>query len=329
MSPPRTVGEVGELGLLEALQGVFSRRDPRVLLGIGDDAAILQVQGHLVATVDSIEAGVDWLADLTPRDAVGHRAAAVNLSDLAAMGARPRGLLLALELPADLPVDDVVRSAQALVALADAHGASVVGGDIGIGTTERWTVTALGTVRGPALRRDAARLGDRVWLVGDVGMAALGLAQLAEGPREQAEESGPGGLARCVQAHLRPRPMIDAGIALRGTGARIAAIDISDGLAVDARRLAAASGLRLELTLPRPRWLTPELAAVCARRGWDWRKACAEGGDDYALLVCAEPDLEVDGLLVGRVTAGGGVALAIDGEDHSAAAGFLHGGPKT
>lgn len=312
-----TVGELGERALVRLIADTFARTDPRVLLGIGDDAAVLRASGDVVASVDSVEAGVDWLIGRTPRDAIGHRAAAVSLSDLAAMGARPLGLLLALELPASTLVADVGVSLGGLKAVADEHDVSVVGGDVGYGSTERWTVTALGEVTGEPLRRDAARPGDRLWLVGDVGRAAIGLAAVRAGR--------PHGLQACVQAHLKPRPLVAQGARIQALRASCAAIDISDGLLLDAERLAAASGVQLAIDLPRPAWLTHEVQCGCDELGVDWRVACGTGGDDYALLVSARADVAVpDAICIGRVLSGVGVTCRIDGVA-VAPGGFLHG----
>lgn len=284
------VDTLGEMALVARLRAVLDRPSPRLEVQNGDDAAVWVPRGRVVACVDSIVEGVDWLPGKTPPRAIGHRAAAVNLSDLAAMGATPGALLLALELPPDADADAVVEAAAGLASLAADHGAVVIGGDVGVSPgPARWTVTALGDLEGPALRRDAGRSGDGVWLFGSVGRAAIGLDVL----RTDAGCQPSGGLCGCVDAHRWPAPLVSSGIALQRLGLRLAAIDVSDGLGLDASRLAAASGLDLDLTLPRPAWLDRETEEFCTRRGWDWRDACAAGGDDYALLVLAPPGLDL------------------------------------
>ena len=290
------VGDVGERAVVAALRRILDVPRADVLVANGDDAAVWLPDGAVAATVDSVVAGVDWLVGRTPPAAIGHRAAAVNLSDLAAMGARPRVLLLALELPADTLLADLLAAVTGLQALAAQHGAAVIGGDLGFspGPT-RWTVTALGTLEGEAMRRDGVQPGDRLWLHGTVGQAALGLAAL------QAGDAQPDLIAR----HLWPEPLVAVGQQLRAAGVR-AAIDISDGLGLDAARLAAASGVDLHLALAQPRWLTPALAGWLAKRDLDWRAAMAAGGDDYALLCAAPPDRDLAPL--GAVPVGGAVA---------------------
>lgn len=316
-TPVTRIHEVGERALIEQLRRVFARVDPRVVLGIGDDAAILSVHAPLCVTTDSIEAGVDWLIDRTPRDAIGHRAAAVNLSDLAAMGAEPLALTLALELPSTTPVADILTSARAMARLASEHNATVVGGDIGVGSTERWTVTAMGTLPAPPLLRSNARPGDTVWLIGEVGMAQIGLLALQEGRKT-------GVFAPFVQRHLRPEPLCALGVAVARQTPRASAIDLSDGLLTDARKLAAASGVRLELCVARPRWCSDALLADPLFATFDWRSAVAAGGDDYALLVTAESGVGIAGVPVGAVVEGEGVALEIDDAVYAGPAGWEH-----
>lgn len=313
-----TIREFGERQLIERLAAIFSSADPRTEIGIGDDAAVLDLSGRLCATVDSIESGVDWLPDMTPRDAIGHRAAAISLSDLAAMGAEPAALLVALEIPADIAVTAILSSAMALQALASRHGASVVGGDVGVGTTERWTVTALGELTGLPMRRCDAKVGDIVWLLGEVGMAEVGLSALRNGLTEAC-------FADCIERHLRPLPQCDSARSLMALRIRLAAIDVSDGLALDAGHVASASGVRLEVQLPRPTWVTADVEAACAHHNIDWRSACASGGDDYALVVCAEPGVSVPGLAIGCVVAGEGASVSVDGIDFDgSSAGWEH-----
>ena len=327
MSGRTTVGEIGESKLVAALAQEFARTGrARAAVGIGDDAAVIDVQGPICATVDSIERSVDWLDGATPRDAIGHRAAAVSLSDCAAMGATPVALLLALEVPRELAFADVMQSARGLANLARLHHTEVVGGDMGVGATERWTVTALAKqAHAPWLRSNAVP-GDVVWLAGPVGMAAIGLASL----RKEAEFSGFSHLRElraCQERHLRPTPMCDVVPLVASRAERWAAIDVSDGLLTDARKIAAASGARLELELPRPSWLTDTLAEALAEGGVDWRHACAAGGDDYALLLCGPADAALPLPQIGEVTRGEGVELRVAGAvQQDRRGGWHHGG---
>jgi thiamine-monophosphate kinase len=306
-----------EADLLPALLAVLQGPDGLdagngVVLGPGDDAAVWQPSGAVVATVDSVVAGCDWLPEWTPHEAIGHRALAVNLSDLAAMGAKPRVVLLALELPPDADPADVLASARGLRRLADRHNVSIVGGDLGCSPgPARWTVTALGEQGGALLRRTTAQPGDRVWLVGPqqglaVGAAAAGLAMLKHGfANEPAAQP-------VLAAHLWPEPQVAAGQWLSGLGRRVAVL---------------ASGVSLALDLPRPPWLTPWLQTVADNLGLDWRQWVAAGGDDYALLVAAPPDLDLSPLgatHIGWAGLGVGVTLAVAGQP-TVLGGHLHG----
>ena len=312
------VRQAGELAVIQQLRGIFDTQRADLLVANGDDAAVWQPDGPVVATIDSVVAGVDWLVDRTPAAAIGHRAAAVNLSDLAAMGAHPRLLLLALELPGETDLADLLTAAHGLKTLADQHGAAVVGGDLGFSPgPARWTVTALGTLRGPPMRRDGVQPGDAIWLMGAVGQAALGLAALQGGDDQP----------QLVAAHLWPQPLVQAGLRLRDAGVR-AAIDVSDGLGLDAQRLAQASAVELDLDLPRPLWVTPEIERWLLARGLDWRKACASGGDDYALLCSAPAGLDLQHLgaqRIGAARAGSGRVHLRMGGITEAVQGFRHG----
>lgn len=315
-----TVGELGERELIRQLRAILDCSHPDVPVGNGDDAAVWRPRGDVAVTVDSVVEGVDWLPGQTPMDAVGHRAAAVSLSDLAAMGAVPGVLVLALELPVATPVEDVLLAATGLRALADRVGAVVVGGDVGFSPgPQRWSVTALGALTGPAMRRDLARPGDAVWLVGPVGLAALGLALLQGGHLP---------IAPLVEAHWRPEPLVRQGEALRNLGVR-ACLDVSDGLGLDAQRMAEASGVDLLLDLAEPRWLTRKIADQLADWGLDWRVACARGGDDYALLCTAPTHVDVsetvsEALRIGTVSAGSGRVVLRVGGVNQAIGGWQH-----
>ncbi len=343
---PPTVGQLGELRLLRLLRHAFDSPpadaeaaapprafDPELEVDNGDDALVWLPRGACVATVDSVTEGVDWLPLLTPAEAIGHRAGAVNLSDLAAMGAAPVHLLLALELPPQTPSDGVLRAARGLARLAQRYGCRVSGGDLGFSPgPQRWSVTALGELQGPPLRRDRARPGDRLWLVGQVGLAAVGLAWL----QRTGAAPPPGHWAEpFVQAHWLPQPQIAAGRALQALavqGRRLACLDVSDGLVLDATRLCAASRVGAVLELPAPDW-PPQALAWLAEQQLSPAECCGAGGDDYALLVAAAPDLDLAALAlgaacrpVGQVTVGpSGKVFATVGGQVVAGAGWLHG----
>lgn len=337
---PQTVGELGELALIEAIQrlaGVCAGRD--VILGIGDDAAVVHTDRPLVVTTDAIREGADWLPSCTPPEAIGHRAVAVNLSDLAAMGATPRWMVLSLLLPSGMATSDLLASLHSAVALAGQHGCTLIGGDVDIGgEAQVWSLTAMGVLEGQALQRSAARPEDRLWLVGEVGLAALGLWWLQRDGQREGPPAAPAALAplrdRAVEAHLRPTPWVEVGRALARAPYRVGAIDVSDGLSLDARRLATASNVGLALSVPRPPWVQGHEANLDAL-GAPWRESVVGGGDDYALLVAADPRCDVSAIAsacgapcvaIGHATPPGELTLRLDEQLCDAGPrGYLHG----
>jgi thiamine-monophosphate kinase len=256
-----------------------------VVLGIGDDAALLApTQGsQLAASVDMLVAGRHFFADVDP-EALGHKTLAVNLSDMAAMGATPRWALLAGALP-DADPQWLNGFARGFFALAAAHGVDLVGGDTTRGPLNL-CVTILGEVpAGKALLRGGARRGDSIWVSGALGDASLALAHHAG--RLALSALSADEAAACRNALLWPAPRVALGIALRGLAS--AAIDISDGLVGDLGHVLEASkvGAVLELAaIPRSKALDRQLASSAH----DIALQCLlAGGDDYELCFTAAP----------------------------------------
>lgn len=265
---------LSEFNLIERY---FSGRGPRrddVVAGIGDDCALLRVPDgmELAVSIDTLVAGVHFPED-TPPAAIGHKALAVGLSDLAAMGAAPAWATLSLALPG---VDEAWLEpfASGLFALAETHGVQLVGGDTVRGPLVI-TLQLHGHVpAGTALRRGGARAGDRIYVTGTLGDAGLGLA-VAQG-----RSALPADDARYLRGRLdRPEPRCDAGIALRGLAS--ACIDISDGVAADLGHILAASGTGARLELARLP-LSPPLRRHGGDEAQAWRLALT-AGDDYEL----------------------------------------------
>ena len=244
-----TVADLGERALIARIAAALPAPDAAVAVGIGDDAAVVEPErGALTAvTTDTVVDGVHVDRRFTPPDAIGHRALAASLSDLAAMGAVPRHALLSLGLPDAFPVADLDALAAGVAALAARHATSVVGGNVTRSTGPLFVeVTALGSVkRRRVLLRSAARPGDGLYLSGRIGGAAAGLDLLrsAAGSADAAGEDGPDAeLEACRQRYLRPQPRVRLGRLLGRTRTARACVDLSDGLADALHQLAAASG---------------------------------------------------------------------------------------
>lgn len=269
----------------EIIRRYFARDgdDDTVRLGIGDDGAVL-APAHdrdLVCVVDTIVEGVHYPVGLSARD-IGFRAVAVNLSDLAAMAARPRWMTLALTLSANDP-DWLDGFARGLFEAASHWSMPLVGGDTTRGEQTVVTVELLGDVeRGAFLTRSGAKSGDDLYVTGTPGDAAGGLASIVAGNTEQDAADGDHRYLR--QRFTRPTPRVPFGLAIAGIAT--AAIDVSDGLVADAGKLAHASntGARIDLQrLP--------LSAELRRVAGDAKAAryALTGGDDYELCFSADP----------------------------------------
>lgn len=314
---------MSEFALIDSLRARVDIARHDVALGIGDDAALLEVPANrqLVACTDTLVAGVHFLHETAPED-IGWKSLAVNLSDLAAMGADPAWALLALTLPKP-DARFVERFAEGFAELAREHHVALIGGDTTQGPLSI-SVTALGTVpTGAALKRAGAQVGDAVFVTGTLGDAAGALGLL------QVDQTAPDALRTRLD---RPQPRVATGLALRGI--THACIDISDGLLADLGHICTASDVGAELDadlLP----LSPALHAafdVAICRGF-----ALAGGDDYELCftVPAASELRIAPLLaqagcvatrIGRIVAGSGVrVLNANGHDITATqAGWEH-----
>ncbi len=274
------------MGEFELIRRHFVRPSPSntgVVLGIGDDAALLQPSPGLqwVVSCDMLVAGRHFFNDAPP-EGLGHKALAVNLSDLAAMGARPVAFTLALALP-QANEAWLTAFARGLFALADAHHCSLIGGDTTRGPLNL-CLTVMGEIApGQALRRDAAQVGDDIYISGGLGAAHLALAWL-QGQSWAHQAVGPQ-LPDALRARLeRPTPRVALGRALVGVAS--SAMDLSDGLAGDVQHLLTASGCGAVINLDAASQ-DPALLALPA----DLRQRCAAvGGDDYELLFTAASD---------------------------------------
>ena len=320
---------VGEFGLIAALSG-WLPPDPRTLVGIGDDAAVLAApDGRVVASTDFLLEGRHFRRDWSGAHDIGRKAAARSLIDVAAMGAVPTGLLVALAAPPDLPVSWARDLAAGLAAECAATGASVVGGDTARASSVLLATTGLGDLAGraPVLRSGAAP-GDLVAVTGPLGRAAAGLALLSAGLTDDP----------LIAAHQRPDPPYDAGPEAAGLGAT-AMIDVSDGLLADLGHIATASGVLIDLSSAR---LAPDEDLLAAARTLDVDRTepgstpapsgalawVLTGGEDHALAATfpRHTALPPRWTVIGKVSAGPGTGyrVLVDGREWAGSAGWDH-----
>ncbi|RRD29663.1 thiamine-phosphate kinase [Actinomyces bowdenii] len=345
----RTVAELGEEGLL-ALIAPRLPHAPGELVGSGDDCAVLsQPDARAVVSTDVLVEGHHFrTAWSTGRD-VGRRAAAQNLADAAAMGARPTALVVGLVLPMTTRAGWVEDLASGLAEGCAPCGAGVVGGDLSAGESLVIAVTVLGDLEGRApVLRSGARPGDAVVHAGTLGRSAAGLALLSAGAAAQGAARALSPVGRqCVEVFRAPRPPLAAGPALAACGAG-AMMDVSDSLLRDAGRIARASGVVIDLEEPGRGALAGDLEALepvaaelaglpavppepdprALARRW-----VLTGGEDHGLLATvppeAVPDLPDGARVIGSVRAprdGEGARLLIDGAEPGPGAGWDHFG---
>jgi thiamine-monophosphate kinase len=294
-----TIGDLGEFGLIARITQRLTQ-GPEVDLGPGDDAAIVRApDGRVVATSDLLVEGRHFRSDWSSAYDVGRKAAAQNLADVAAMGARPTALLVGFAAPPETEVAWAEALCEGLSDECGMVGASVVGGDVVRAPLVLLAVTALGDLGGSRpLTRSGARPGDRVAVRGRLGFAAAGLELLSGGRTEPAE---------LIAAHRRPLPPYDAGPEAVRLGAT-ALLDVSDGLVQDLGHIAAASGVQIDLDtalLPVP--------AVLGSRGLHH---VLTGGEDHAFAGTFPPEAALPDtwLVIGRVMEGEG--LTVDGSGY-------------
>jgi thiamine-monophosphate kinase len=286
MSP--SISSLGERALVERLRQRIGAPPPFVILGIGDDAAVLKPARNMdeVVTTDGLVEGVHFRRDWSPPASIGHKALAVNLSDLAAMGATPRASLLSLALPADFPVADFDALLDGYLALANDSGATLVGGNMTRSPGPVMIdVTAIGMVgHRRLLRRDGARSGDDLHVTGTLGAAAAGLAFAEAGDRDRLTAAE----LACLDRYERPDPRLRCGGIVGRSRAANAAMDLSDGLADAAWRLAEAAGLGVIVeaaSLP----IAEGALAWAERAGHDPVTIAIQGGEDYELAFAVGP----------------------------------------
>jgi thiamine-monophosphate kinase len=309
-----TVADCSERELIARIRGQLPPAPGWMLVGIGDDAAVVEPERNRVEvlTVDALVEGIHFDRAFAPPDAIGHRALAVNLSDLAAMGAAPRLALLSMALPAPLPLADFDAIVAGFTALAARHRLHVAGGNLTRSPGPLMIdVTVMGTVkRRQALTRGGARPGDDIYVSGSLGSARAGLCALQSAISIQQST---------IDAYLRPEPRLALGVHLARNRAASACMDLSDGLADGLRQMAEASGVGMIIdaaALP----IEPAARAFFAARGTHGVTQALTGGDDYELLFAVRPRTQrrlsaatkrggVPLTRIGRCTAERGVTL--------------------
>lgn len=320
----------GEFGLIERLRGAHAgAAGDGLIVPLGDDGAVLDVPaGHqCVVTTDMLLEGVHFRRDWSDPYSIGWKAAAVNLSDIAAMGASPTFTFVSLALPARETVEFVERFYDGLADALNRYGARLAGGDTNATPDNLMvSVTQTGTVEaGTAWTRTGGRVGDALLVTGTLGASALGLELLTRHGLAGAEKKS----RALVNAHRRPQPRIVAARAAHATGKVRAAMDLSDGLAGDLPKLCAASkcGATIQTALLP---VSDEMRRVADELGLDPRALALSGGEDLELLLAVAPDdiaevqAAVEGIgvavtRIGELVKTGVRFLAPDGSDLSAA----------
>lgn len=310
---------------IETIRSIFAPAD--VIVGIGDDAAVFHADGMVVITTDVLVEGVDFFDD-APLQYTGHKALAANLSDLAAMGARPTSFLLTIATPPDR-LDSLAPLLEGIAALARRHGIALIGGDLSSSPTLSISITAMGKPVFEPLMRSAAKAGDRIFVSRPLGAASAGLELYRRGWRLKdglaAAEPPPAApmvspalrelCAAILRHHLAPEPEIELGIALGAISKVDSCIDLSDGLSTDLRRMCDASGVGAQIDWEKiPIFQGLEEAAHTLDLKLE--DLTLHGGEEFALLFTSPlTEYELSHLLgrsvyaIGRIETAEGVRL--------------------
>jgi thiamine-monophosphate kinase len=321
-----TLAEVGERELVRHLRSRIPS-GPAVVVGVGDDAAVIETTGLTLVTVDSMVEGVHFKREWSPPRLIGRKALSINLSDVAAMAGIGRHAVVSLCLPADLPVAFVDELYDGLLERAAEANVNIVGGNI---SSTAGPIVIDVTLLGQAdrlLRRGGAVAGDLVVVTGGLGAAAAGLRLLRQGARLSSEgellatgiwtDSSRDAVQHCLRAQLDPTPPLALGRALVEEDMARAAIDVSDGLSSDLRHLCEESGVAARIApdlLP----LDAAAAGLSRAQGDDGLGLALHGGEDYQLLVAVPRERYADVADLGKVW---NIAITAVGE-------FIEGAPE-
>ena len=297
--------QLGEFGLIDRIRKMTSVPDPS-WVGIGDDCAVIPLSpetggapaSDLLVSTDMLVEGTHFLMeDISPRQ-LGWKSAAVNISDIAAMGGKPIATFLSLALPKTLPEQWMQEFMEGYNEISEKYGAAVLGGDTTCSPDRICiNVAVLGTCpRGKARLRSAARPGDLVCVTGTLGDSAAGLRLILGGQK--------GAAPRLMDRHYTPTPRVEEGLALSCLPGVHAMMDISDGVGSDLRHILDESGVGARIDtgkLP----ISKELQALCSEKGWDPKELALSGGEDYELLFTMDPQEtpDIPYTVIGEITA--------------------------
>lgn len=301
------VTDIGEFSLIDRLATIAKQSyDESVILGIGDDAAIVKPGSSIIIlTSDMLVDGVHFDSTTQPFTSIGHRAMVANISDVAAMAARPRHAVVCLGLPGDSQVSEVEQLYQGLVSCARRFGVAVVGGDVVASPNIVISVALLGCASGEhAARRSLAKAGDEIIVTGHLGGSAAGLfaGRLPAGERTALDED-------MLAAHLFPEPRVAEALAAWGAGARCMQ-DVSDGLVKDLGHICHDSSLGAVLELPKLP-LGGALQEFCALRYLNAEELALSGGEDFELIITCSP--EISERVVGAINEADGAGASVVG----------------
>lgn len=302
-----TLKELGEFGLIDRIKSGI--KTPDGVTGIGDDCAVIPQPGgkDLLVSTDMLIEGTHFLLDDINPYRLGWKSAAVNLSDIAAMGGRPVATFLSFALPEKIDTAWTDEFFNGYSDISKRYGCPLLGGDTTASPDGLCiSVAIIGECpSGKALLRSGAREGDKICVTGYLGDAGAGLKVILENAHRNSDAQA------LIAMHYMPIPRVDEGILLSSTEGVHAMMDISDGIASDLRHILDASHKGAEINvkaLP----LSDEMLRCCRRNGWDPVELALAGGEDYELLFTADPDARIDvkHTVIGRVTGSGQLVWA-------------------
>lgn len=301
----------GEFGFIDYINAVFPVPDGTV--GIGDDCAVLPAgEGELLFSTDLLMEGVHFLRSESSPEDVGWKAAAVNLSDIAAMGGKPVATFLSIALPKDAQGEWAERFIEGYRQISSQYDVPLLGGDTTSSLRDiAVNVGILGRCQsGNRLMRSGAKVGETIYVTGPLGDSAAGLQAILKGIRRSEE------VKTLIERHKRPLPRVDAGVILVQSGKVGAMMDISDGIASDMRHIMKASKVGAVIALDRLP-LSSELISVCAEQGWDRYWLSTSGGEDFELLFTGpdglENELDIKVYPVGKIVDGTELTWTVEG----------------